>query len=108
MPSWPLFATFKVSTTTAKTCYCQFKVEHIAEEEKLRASAAFPIGVIVEPAQGNSFHLDLDLHFKDEMVKCVIARFIKQDVVKLVIFTVTDASTTIIAVQRSNQRMDHH
>ena len=42
------------------------------------------------------------------MVKCVIARFIKQDVVKLVIFTVTDASTTIIAVQRSNQRMDHH
>jgi hypothetical protein len=42
------------------------------------------------------------------MVKCVIARFVKQDVVKLVIFTVADASTTIIAVQISNQKMDHH
>ena len=42
------------------------------------------------------------------MVKCVIARFVKQDVVKLVIFTVADASTTIIAVQIPNQRRDHY
>jgi hypothetical protein len=42
------------------------------------------------------------------MVKCVIAMFVKQYVVKLVIFTDADASTTIIVVHISNQRMDHH
>jgi hypothetical protein len=34
--------------------------------------------------------------------------FVKQYVVKLVIFTDADASTTIIVVHISNQRMDHH
>jgi len=42
------------------------------------------------------------------MVKWVRVRFVKHDVVKLVIFTVTDASTTIIVVQKSNLRKDRH
>ena len=44
----------------------------------------------------------------DLMVKCVSSRFVKPDVVKLVIFTAADASTTIIVVQISNQRKDRH
>jgi signal recognition particle receptor subunit beta len=42
------------------------------------------------------------------MVKCVSSRFVKHEVVKLVIFTVIDASTTIIVAQISNQRKDRH
>jgi hypothetical protein len=40
------------------------------------------------------------------MVKWVSVRFVKHDVIKLVIFTVAGASTTIIAVQKSNLRKD--